>query len=147
MTSGPDGCKLAMTRRGLPCARRQFLSLGTAAFAACLISAPMFVGRAFGEAAQRINLDIKGGALPRERRTVRVTQGEQVELRFTSDRKLHLHLHGYDIERIVAPGATAVMAFHARIPGRFSITTVRDGKAKRGGHHHGGTVLYLEVHP
>jgi hypothetical protein len=68
-------------------------------------------------------------------------RGERVELRFTSDRPVMLHLHGYDIERKAAPQMPAVMAFEARIAGRFPVTEHTHGA----GHHR--AIVYLEVHP
>jgi hypothetical protein len=73
--------------------------------------------------------------------TIRVNRGELVELRWSSDRRTTLHLHGYDIERTVAPQAPAVMGFKADIAGRFPVSEHGHGG------RHGRTVLYLEVHP
>ena len=86
-------------------------------------------------------LPLAAGKLAGAQRTVRVSRGDAVELRWSSDRRITLHLHGYDIERTVAPGAPAVMAFKAEIAGRFPVSE----HAHRG--RHGHTVLYLEVHP
>jgi len=74
--------------------------------------------------------------------TVRVRRHDEVELRWSSDRRIVLHLHGYDIERTVAPGAPAAMAFKADIAGRFPVTEHAHGVAR---HHR--AVLYLEVRP
>jgi FtsP/CotA-like multicopper oxidase with cupredoxin domain len=52
---------------------------------------------------------------------IRVQQGDAVTLRWTSDQALTLHVHGYDVERGVVPGATATMGFTARATGRFPI--------------------------
>jgi hypothetical protein len=38
-----------------------------------------------------------------------------------SDVADHVHLHGYDLMRDVAPGAPAQLVFTADIPGRFEI--------------------------
>ena len=70
-----------------------------------------------------------------------VAQGSPVELRWTSDRPIALHLHGYDIETRVAPDAPATMAFNARIAGRFPLSEHRHGAS----HHR--ALMYLEVHP
>jgi hypothetical protein len=88
-----------------------------------------------------IDLTIRGGALPPEQRVIRVQQGDAVTLRWTSDRRLTLHLHGYDIERRVTPETPAAMSFTARATGRFSIE-VHGGQAGRE-----ATLGYLEVHP
>jgi FtsP/CotA-like multicopper oxidase with cupredoxin domain len=82
---------------------------------------------------------VKGRAAGEE--TLRVKRGERVELRFASDRPIMLHLHGYDIERKAAPQMPAVMAFEARIAGRFPVSEHAHGA----GHHR--AIVYLEVHP
>jgi hypothetical protein len=74
-------------------------------------------------------------------RTLKVNRGERVELRWKSDRRMTLHLHGYDLERTIGPQAPAVMAFKADIAGRFPVSEHGHGG------RHGRTVLYLEVHP
>jgi hypothetical protein len=93
---------------------------------------------------RRFDLALKAGELPKDQRTIRVRQGESVELRWTSDQPIRLHLHGYDIEIAVKPGEPTVTALNARIAGRFSVDKLQD---KPGGHQHGGKVLYFEVHP
>jgi FtsP/CotA-like multicopper oxidase with cupredoxin domain len=73
--------------------------------------------------------------------TVKVKQGDDLELKWSSDKPMELHLHGYDIEVKVSPQAPALMKFKANIPGRFPIEQHGQGP----GHHK--AVLYLEVHP
>jgi FtsP/CotA-like multicopper oxidase with cupredoxin domain len=73
--------------------------------------------------------------------TVRVKQGDEVELRWSSDRPVTLHLHGYEIEAQVGPGKPAAMSFNAKIPGRFPVHEHAEGKANH------RPVLYLEVYP
>jgi len=72
--------------------------------------------------------------------TLRVQQGDEVELRWTSDRSLALHLHGYDIETNVSRQVPGVMSFNARLAGRFPVSEHREGARER-------TILYIEVHP
>jgi FtsP/CotA-like multicopper oxidase with cupredoxin domain len=91
--------------------------------------------------ARVIDLAIRGGTLPLEQRLIRVQQGDVVTLRWTSDRVLTLHLHGYDVEQRVVPGTPATMTFTARATGRFAIE-VHGGQAGRD-----TTLAYLEVHP
>ncbi len=50
-----------------------------------------------------------------------VTQGRRVRLIVRSDVADHVHLHGYDLMRDVAPGSPAQLLFRASIPGRFEI--------------------------
>jgi FtsP/CotA-like multicopper oxidase with cupredoxin domain len=73
--------------------------------------------------------------------TVRVHQGDEVELRWSSDQPVTLQLHGYEIGARVAPGKPASMAFNAKIPGRFPVHEHAEGA----GNHR--PVLYLEVYP
>ena len=53
------------------------------------------------------------------RRTV--DQGDRVVIFVTSDVADHVHLHGYDIMRDVAPGRPARIPFRATVPGRFEV--------------------------
>ena len=93
---------------------------------------------------KRFDLALKAGALRKDQQTIKVKQGDAVELKWTSDQAIRLHLHGYDMMITVKPGETTVTAINARIPGRFSAEKLQD---KPSGHHHGGKVFYLEVHP
>ena len=87
-----------------------------------------------------IELAIRDGRLPEDRRVVRVQQGDEVMLRWTTDRPVTLHLHGYDIEEKLAPGTPVSMRFAARATGRFPIEIHGAGGGER-------IVGYLEVHP
>ena len=88
-----------------------------------------------------IELAIRAGVLAPDQRVIRVSQGDAVTLRWTSDRALTLHLHGYDIEQRLDPQTPATMSFTARATGRFAIE-VHAGPDK-----HEATLGYLEVHP
>jgi hypothetical protein len=95
-----------------------------------------------GIAAQRVfDLTIAHGKLTGGQDTIRVQQGDDVVLRWHSDRPIVLHLHGYEIETRVVPGAVAETRFEARATGRFPVH-VHAGQARS------ETVLvYLEVYP
>jgi FtsP/CotA-like multicopper oxidase with cupredoxin domain len=112
--------------------RREFL----VAFAA----APL-AGVAAEPENKAFELAIARGRVDAAQETVRVKKGDKVELRWTSDRRIGLHLHGYDIETTVTPEAPAVMAFQARIAGRFPVSEHGHGS------RHERPLLYLEVHP
>ena len=73
---------------------------------------------------------------------VRITQGDQVELRWTTDEATELHLHGYNVAVDVAPGEEAVMAFDARAAGRFAVEAHGFGPD-----HSDKTLIYIEVLP
>lgn len=86
-------------------------------------------------------LDIHNGHVAADKRTIRVTEGDLVELRWTTDEAVELHLHGDDIRLNLNPGAPGTMTFEAHAAGRFPV-----GIHGSGGHGH-GALLYLKVHP
>jgi FtsP/CotA-like multicopper oxidase with cupredoxin domain len=98
-------------------------------------------------------LRIERRRVPQAQRTLRATEGERVELRWTSDESLVLHLHGYDIETRVARDKPAVTSFTARLTGRFPVAIHvdaapgRSGSAAKSSSHHHVTLLHVEVHP
>jgi len=89
---------------------------------------------------KRIDLMIHHGKVDVERKTVRITEGDLVELRWSSNESRVVHLHGYDIETEVTPSSPVVMRFDAVLTGRFPV------EAHGGGHGH-KPLLYLEVYP
>ena len=92
------------------------------------------------------DLRIEQGRVAKEMRVVRVKQGDAVKLRWTTDRPIILHLHGYDIESKVEPGAVTEMVFIARATGRFPVEEHRPDS--KGGHSHGETAFVrIEVLP
>ena len=61
-------------------------------------------------------------------------------LRLTSETAIEVHLHGYDIEAAVVPGAVTTMSFEAFATGRFPVSVHS--------HDHGeSTLMYIEVYP
>jgi len=88
-----------------------------------------------------IEIAIRAGKVDVANGTLVVPQDAAVELRWSTDRPITLHLHGYDIETRVKPGASAVMAFKAGLPGRFPVSEHRSDAQ----HHR--AVVYLEVRP
>ena len=92
------------------------------------------------------DLRIEKGRVPHKLSLIRVTQGDNVRLRWTTDRPIILHLHGYDIETRVEPGTVAEMAFTARATGRFGVEEHKPNA--RGGHSHGeASLVRVEVRP
>jgi hypothetical protein len=84
---------------------------------------------------------VKGSVRDVPNNTVRVKEDDDVELRWTSDRPVTLHLHGYEIDAQVAPGKPSAMAFKAKFAGRFPVHEHAEGA----GNHR--PVLYVEVYP
>ena len=112
--------------------------------AAALIAAAAEIS---GAAAAEVTyvLRIENGRLPADKRLIRVKQGDVVKLQWSADRRTNIHLHGYDIEQTVEPGATAEMSFTARATGRFTVEP-HVGKTT-GGHAHGVPLVTIEVRP
>ncbi len=97
-------------------------------------------------AARRIELVISERKVQLEENTIRVTQGELLELVWESDETAELHLHGYDISFEISPETPAIVTFEAYATGRFPITSHGFGAQK--GHEQGHEVLlYIEVYP
>jgi len=93
------------------------------------------------------NLRMENGRLPEDMRLVRVTQGDVVRLQWSVDRPVALHLHGYDIERRVAPGTVGEMVFTAHATGRFPLHAHATGERTGDRVHEETPLLYVEVYP
>lgn len=91
---------------------------------------------------QIFDLSIAHGRVA-EKEVIRVKQGDRVKLRWTTDEPMTLHLHGYDIKRIVKPGAVTELAFEAYATGRFPINVHGSGEHA----HDESALVYLEVYP
>ena len=76
---------------------------------------------------------------------IRVTQGDTVEITWSSDEAGELHIHGYDLKIALDPAAETVTRFEAFAAGRFPITS--HGFAGEDGHGDHSALLYLEVYP
>lgn len=74
---------------------------------------------------------------------IRINKGDVIELRWTSDEPVELHLHGYDLKIDVRPDEPTAMVIEAHATGRFPITSHGWGA---GGPGH-DALTYLEVYP
>jgi FtsP/CotA-like multicopper oxidase with cupredoxin domain len=54
-------------------------------------------------------------------KTINVNKGDTVRFTVTSDQPENVHLHGYDVEKPVAPGRPARYVFKADIEGIFEV--------------------------
>jgi hypothetical protein len=86
-------------------------------------------------------LPIENGRVPENLHRIRVHQNDVVTLKWSSDRPIKIHLHGYDVEKEVKPGAVTEMTFTARATGRFAIESHASSGA------HGPPLVTLEVYP
>lgn len=124
-------------------ARTDFLAVLVAAFAACVPAAETVPPP---PAAPAIELRLVGGRLEGGVRTLRFKRGERVAMRFTSDQRVTLHLHGYDVELPLSPAMEATLVVDARVAGRFPL----GAHFPAGGandHPRERTLLYVEVLP
>ena len=110
----------------------------------CLIP---LVGLAAEPQAAVFTLEVRSRKIVGDTTTVRVQRGDAVTLRWTTDEAVSLHLHGYDIEKALKPGAPTEFSFKAYATGRFPITAHGFGTHAHGGGHEETHLLYLEVHP
>ncbi len=99
-----------------------------------------------GPAERVFDLRIEDGKVAEDMRVVRVTQGDTVRLRWTTGAPVVLHLHGYDIEKRVAPGEVTEFAFMARATGRFPVNAHRPDKPAAATHDETPGV-FVEVYP
>ena len=105
----------------------------------------MSVRTAFGDdrKARVIDVRIAKRKVIAPKGAIRATQQDVIDLRFSSDEMVKLHLHGYDKEIAVAPGKPGTLTLTLHATGRFPITSHGWG---HGGHGH-HALTYLEVHP
>jgi hypothetical protein len=68
-----------------------------------------------------IRIVVRGGRVVGGLRRARLERGDRAVLVVRADVTDHVHLHGYDIMRDVAPGRPARLRFRATIPGRFEV--------------------------
>jgi len=115
--------------------------LGLLVLAACL-AGTIDLARA---AEVSFALRIENGRLPQNMRLIRVKQNDVVKLQWSADKPVVIHLHGYDIEKEIAPGTMTDMTFTARATGRFTVEP--HTRQSSGGHAHGGVLVTIEVYP
>jgi hypothetical protein len=79
-----------------------------------------------GPKERTVDVEIRGDEM--EPAEVAVDEGDQLTLRFTADRPVGLHLHGYDRELEVEPGEAAELSLEATLTGRFEIEDHETGE-------------------
>ena len=89
------------------------------------------------------DLHIERGRVAENMSVIRVKQGDVVRLRWSTDRSIILHLHGYDIERKIEPGSIGVMDFTAHVTGRFPVEVHGSPEA---GSHGEAPLVRIEVY-
>ena len=114
--------------------------INASALALCLAASTPLVHAAEVTYALRID----NGRVPDNMQLIRVAQGDVVTLQWTADKPSVVHLHGYDIEKRVVPGAVTELKFTARATGRFQVH-LHGGAAE--GHGHEDALVTIEVYP
>jgi hypothetical protein len=115
--------------------------------AACVLTWPLSGAINVASAAEvTYVLTIANGRLPESMRRIRVKQNDVVKLQWSTDKPMNVHLHGYDIEKELEPGAVMEMSFTARATGRFTVEP-HLAKQPSGGHAHGDILVTIEVYP
>ncbi len=136
----------------MSCGWRALGALGRRS-AAVLVAAALFTAApAWAALAVReFDFNIVGRKVDRGDSTIRVQRGETVLLRWRTDEAVLLHVHGYDVQASLSPGASTSMRFVAGVAGRFAIAAHEFGAAaehdSQRKKHREITLLYLEVLP
>ena len=79
-------------------------------------SAPEPGSAACGWSKVTFDLAVREGAMTRDE-----VEGDHLTLRLTSEEPLQVHIHGYDLQRELAPGKPVTLLFEADLTGRFEI--------------------------
>ena len=75
---------------------------------------------------------------------IRVTQGQIIEMVWTTDEHTQVHIHGYEIHIPTTPDTPATVTFEAHATGRFPVTSHGFGDEIGKMHQ---MLLYFEVYP
>lgn len=124
--------------------RRRIFLARTATIAVAAMAGLICAVPGHGENIRTVDIEIRNGKVV-GKNALRVSRGDTVVLRWSSDKRLELHLHGYDVQTTVSPGGRAEMRIRAHATGRFPVEI--HGQGRSGGGHDHGAVFYLEVYP
>jgi hypothetical protein len=92
--------------------------------------------QATGDQAQLFELSIEQRRVEVTDDTIRVRQGQRVQLSWSTDEAASIHLHGYDIRASLEPGSPVVWEFEANAAGRFPIEAHGFGHAEKAAETH-----------
>ena len=100
----------------------------------------MVIGKVLAED-RVLEIAIHNAESPADPPVLSVRQNDQVVVHVTSDKPLHVHLHGYDIESDVAPNVVTSLRFTATATGSFPFEIHSNEPRKH------RPLAYLEVRP
>ena len=103
-----------------------------------LAAATNLVAQSSSPQTRRFELRIENGEISNGSKPIQIQRDDSVEIDWSTDQRVIVHLHGYDILVTVDPGQTQKMTFVANATGRFPIEL--HGQQHR-------VLVYLEVHP
>ncbi len=89
------------------------------------------------------DLSLVDGKVAGDPGSIRVTQNDQVVIRWQADRKTEIHLHGYDVKAVLAAEGVTEMQFHAHATGRYPLTS----HGHHGDDHDEPVLIHIEVYP
>ena len=114
----------------------------------CAAGFSAFALRAAEPPEQVIDLRIVGGSLAAAQRVIRVSKGDSVHWRITSDAAGEVHVHAYHLETKVVSGKPSELAFKAFATGRYRVEWhPANGQPAAPGAQHAAPLATLEVHP
>ena len=123
------------------------LVIATAGVVLSAIAAAAYLALPSAPAAElTFALKIEHGQVAPNARLIRVMQGDTVKLELSSDQRQIVHLHGYEIAKLVAPGKLTEFAFTANLTGRFPIHLHGGAEAPAGAAHE-DVLANIEVYP
>jgi hypothetical protein len=138
---------VSLTGQSKPVAR-PILTRAVLTALACAAALSAFTVRAADPPEKVFDLRIAGGSLPVAQRVIRVTRGERVRWRISSDAPGELHVHAYHLEVNVLAGQPAELAFRAFATGRYRVEWHPvAGTPVTPGAHHAPPLAMFEVHP
>jgi hypothetical protein len=115
-----------------------------------MVAAAAWPWRALGadQGPRAFAIAVADGKVAPHLRILKATHQAEVELVWSVDRPMTIHLEGYDISVVVRPDAPQAMRFKAFATGRFPVHAHEGDKGAAKSHAHGrGALLRLEVHP
>jgi len=131
--------------RGYPSASRSSLARAVRITVAAFSAGLFLAAPGYGDNTRIVNIEIKNGKVVGAK-SERVLRGDAVVLRWRSDQRLELHLHGYDVATTVSPGTPSEMKIRARATGRFPVEIHGQGESVGQSHGH-RMIFHLEVYP
>ncbi len=79
-------------------------------------------------------IQIENGKISNGINVITLQQYDQVKLLFNSNEEIEIHLHGYDIKKLLKPNQASIMEFKAIATGRYNVTAHTSAHSGHSGH-------------